>query len=221
MDKFKLERTKGNSVTDDELLADLRFAAEQKGKRTIGMNEYQTIGKFDNSTISRRFGTWNYALVKAGLETSNEVYISEDQLFENILALWSVYGRQPRRSELALPPSKYSQSPYNRAFGSWSESLRRFVDYANATDKSQTEQAELPKGRKTGRDPSLRLRYKVLVRDNFACVICGSSPALKAGVELHIDHVIPWSKGGDTIESNLRTLCSKCNLGKGDLMGAK
>ena len=65
-----------------------------------------------------------------------------------------------------------------------------------------------------GRDPSLRLRYQVLKRDNFSCCQCGASPAKDPSVSLHIDHIIPWSKGGRTTLDNLQTLCSKCNLGK-------
>lgn len=61
-----------------------------------------------------------------------------------------------------------------------------------------------------------KLRYQVLKRDNFKCCACGASPAKDPSVELHIDHIIPWSKGGETTLSNLQTLCSKCNLGKSD-----
>lgn len=69
---------------------------------------------------------------------------------------------------------------------------------------------------KTKRDVSLQLRYLILKRDNFKCCACGASPAKDPSVELHIDHIIPWSKGGETVEENLQTLCSKCNLGKSD-----
>lgn len=62
-----------------------------------------------------------------------------------------------------------------------------------------------------------KLRYKVLKRDNFKCCACGASPAKDPSVELHIDHIIPWSKGGETTMENLQTLCSKCNLGKSNL----
>lgn len=55
-------------------------------------------------------------------------------------------------------------------------------------------------------------------RDNFKCCACGASPAKAPSVELHIDHIIPWSKGGETTIDNLQTLCSKCNLGKSDLL---
>ena len=70
---------------------------------------------------------------------------------------------------------------------------------------------------KTTRDISLRLRFKVLMRDNFKCCICGASPATDFSVQLHVDHIKPWSKGGETTIDNLQTLCSKCNLGKSDL----
>jgi len=33
-------------------------------------------------------------------------------------------------------------------------------------------------------------------------------------VGLHIDHIIPVSKGGKTVASNLQVLCSKCNGSK-------
>lgn len=56
------------------------------------------------------------------------------------------------------------------------------------------------------------LRYQILLRDNFRCQICGASA--KDGAKLHVDHIIPVSKGGKTIESNLQTLCDRCNFGK-------
>ena len=68
----------------------------------------------------------------------------------------------------------------------------------------------------TTRVISDKLRYKVLKRDNFKCCACGASPAKDPSVELHIDHIIPWSKGGETTFDNLQTLCSRCNLGKSD-----
>lgn len=61
-----------------------------------------------------------------------------------------------------------------------------------------------------------KLRYQVLKRDNFKCCACGASPAKDPAVDLHIDHIIPWSKGGETKLENLQTLCARCNLGKSD-----
>lgn len=64
------------------------------------------------------------------------------------------------------------------------------------------------------RDPSWRLRWQVLQRDRFTCCSCGASPALTIGIQLQVDHKIPWSKGGETTIENLQTLCLACNSGK-------
>ena len=81
--------------------------------------------------------------------------------------------------------------------------------------KSTKNVASCPKN-KTSRKISDKLRYQVLKRDNFKCCACGASPAKDPSIELHIDHVIPYAKGGETVLDNLQTLCSKCNLGKSD-----
>ena len=56
-------------------------------------------------------------------------------------------------------------------------------------------------------------RFPILNRDGFTCFYCGRS-SYKHGVELHIDHVVPVSRGGLDIASNLVTSCAECNLGK-------
>lgn len=56
------------------------------------------------------------------------------------------------------------------------------------------------------------IRYNVLKRDNYSCQICGATA--KDGAKLHVDHIIPVSKGGKTVMSNLQTLCEQCNVGK-------
>jgi 5-methylcytosine-specific restriction endonuclease McrA len=58
------------------------------------------------------------------------------------------------------------------------------------------------------------LRYEVLKRDGGRCVLCGNSK--KEGVKLHVDHIVPRSKGGKDTLDNLQTLCQPCNLGKGN-----
>jgi 5-methylcytosine-specific restriction endonuclease McrA len=60
------------------------------------------------------------------------------------------------------------------------------------------------------------LRYDILNRDNFTCVLCGASA--RQGARLHVDHIIPISKGGKSTFDNLRTLCERCNVGKSNKM---
>lgn len=57
------------------------------------------------------------------------------------------------------------------------------------------------------------LRNRIKERDAYTCQMCGKYMPDEVG--LQIDHIIPVSKGGKSVESNLRVLCSKCNGRKG------
>lgn len=59
-----------------------------------------------------------------------------------------------------------------------------------------------------------KLRNSIKQRDNFTCCNCGNSIYKEPNLLLEIDHIIPVSKGGYTVESNLQTLCWKCNRSK-------
>jgi hypothetical protein len=65
----------------------------------------------------------------------------------------------------------------------------------------------LPRGQ---RKPIPReVRAEVFERDGYACTLCGSDVALT------LDHVFPWSLGGEDDVDNLRLLCQSCNSRKG------
>lgn len=68
---------------------------------------------------------------------------------------------------------------------------------------------EIPRSRATNRRVKGNVRDRVLARDGHKCVECGKSKA--DGVALTMDHVIPFSRGGETSEGNLVTLCEGCN----------
>lgn len=218
--RFVLERTSGGRISDQELILDLQRVARYLQSETVGMLDYRKLGRYNDTTIARRFGTWNKALDRARLRIRHSNDTSDEALFENILSLWTHYGRQPRRADLSRPPSKYSQSPYNRRFRSWKMALQAFVEYANESSSIERVVERDPGQEKkpASRDPNLRLRYRVLSRDKFKCVACGASPAIDSAVQLHVDHITPWSQGGETVLANLRTLCANCNLGKGALV---
>ena len=56
------------------------------------------------------------------------------------------------------------------------------------------------------------LRQQIITRDNYTCQLCGKYMPDEVG--LHIDHIVPISRGGKTVPSNLQVLCSKCNGSK-------
>ena len=53
-------------------------------------------------------------------------------------------------------------------------------------------------------------RHNVMRRDSYSCQYCG------AAKNLTLDHLMPRSRGGETIWQNLVTACSRCNSRKGD-----
>ncbi|TMR54623.1 HNH endonuclease [Streptococcus pseudopneumoniae] len=61
-----------------------------------------------------------------------------------------------------------------------------------------------------------KLREYVKERDCYTCQYCGASTAQQDLLLLEVDHIIPVSKGGMSTESNLQTLCWKCNRTKSD-----
>jgi 5-methylcytosine-specific restriction endonuclease McrA len=56
-------------------------------------------------------------------------------------------------------------------------------------------------------------RVNVFQRDHFTCVYCGAQPGTR---ELTFDHVLPRSRGGKTMWTNIVTACLPCNHKKAD-----
>jgi hypothetical protein len=219
----------------DELLEDLRRGAKAIGRDTITKAEYRDIGKGSPTTIERRSGSWTKALRLAGLQLSKygKRGITDEELPRNIKSLWICLGRQPRYDEAKAPNPQFSTRPYEDRFGSWPKALRASVVWGNSDSPDELEQAEATERgtadpavrrasskRRTRRGISERQGYRILVRDGSRCKACGASPPEKRGIELRVDHILPWSRGGETTDDNLETKCKRCNLGKGNAFDA-
>lgn len=205
-------------ISDEDLLNDLRAVARKLGVKTVKYEEYPQHGRCASRVFETRFGSWNSALTAAGLEIGRHQNIPDIELFENLENVWRSLGRQPSRTDLRKPLSRFSGGTYERRFNGWRAALEAFVAYASSdSDVAPDGIPGTSSSTKSQRFPDLRLRFRVLRRDSFKCQACGRSPALEHGVVLHIDHVLPWVLGGKTVIENLRTLCERCNLGKGDM----
>lgn len=228
-------------ISDEEYYDDLRSVAKGLNLKTVPYDEYKKHGKYSAEYIFKRFGKWNIALKNAGLEPTgfNKDKITEQECFDEIERMWRLLGRQPTSTDIIKSDiCQYSIDTFKRRFGGWRKALEAFIIYINSTENeyeavdclhedinNSSANIEVVKKddatglrHQTSRNINARLRFKVLSRDNFKCCACGASPAKDPTVEFHVDHIISWSKGGETVMDNLQTLCSKCNLGKGDLI---
>lgn len=228
LEQAGLESSRHFSVTKEEAIADLQRVASALMVDSLSVALYREHGKYSEKAFQQNLGGWLQALAAAGLKQS-ELYHQrspDEELFENLEVVWQHLGRQPTVNDLSPPRSRFSVDTYKRRFGGWRKALEAFVaaagaptppqlevaaDNASRTPVSPTVTRAAPRPRSVG----WRLRYLVLRRDRFCCRSCGRSPATHPGVVLQVDHVIAWSKGGQTIESNLQSLCDECNGGKG------
>lgn len=227
-EKMKVQQGKG--LTDEALLSELQRVASELHRTTFTRAEFNERSNVSYTVVFRRFGNWRKALERAGLSVSpvGRRY-SDDECFENLLRVWTQLGRPPQYKEMAGPESIVGPKAYVKRWGTWNKALHAFVERVNSdvdtsslivSSSSPPENVgnRVIRSRVSPADAHeirLGLRYTVLKRDHFRCVVCGSSPATKHDCLLHVDHIVPWSKGGKTVVENLRTLCDQCNLGKG------
>jgi len=217
--RFVLGHDKRN-ISDEDILGDLSKVASALGKITLTEREYNEKGRYGVTTVIRRFGGWSKAMKKAGLQKTRASNISKEELFENIETVWMKLGRQPSYAEMQKPLSVFHVASYERKFGSWRKALEEFVQFIGSEDQPENLTAlDLHKQSNSShsRTINLRLRFRVMRRDNFKCKVCGKSPAIDSITTLEVDHVVPWSEGGRTVDDNLQTLCSLCNQGKSNL----
>ena len=129
--KFELEEYH-RGITDEELIADLKRVANEFNKKSVSFLRYNERGRYNSSTLARRFGSWSEVLKRAGLQMNRHpVDISEEELFQNIEEIWIKLGRQPRSTEIKKPLSKYALNTYANRFGTWGKALKKFVAYIN------------------------------------------------------------------------------------------
>jgi hypothetical protein len=234
---FQFERTRIDKIPTETVLAELERVAELRGFVAFGKREFSEAATLSSSTVVRTFGSWSNALEtlrtalrKRGLELQprSRGYFSEVELFAEMERIWASLGHRPSRIEWEAGQPRISYQTYKRYFGGWQQACLMFLEQRTesnrailqqqsvAAGEAATERALIkPRAVRNPRDVPPGLRLRVYERDRFRCVYCGSSPITDLTVALHVDHVIPFVRGGKTVFENLQTLCAQCNLEKG------
>lgn len=229
---FQFKRNRTDKLSREQLLSELESIAEKSNYFEFGKRDFNKLSKISVTPIVREFGNWTNALSflrlrlnEKGLDLSprkeppNRLY-SNKQLFDEMERIWRKLGHRPSRIEWQSSKPVISYQAYTHRFNGWTNACLKFIEYKSGNlvyaeptkiePPIKTSKIE----RKDVRDIPLKLRLEVLKRDKFKCIFCGRSPATDNGVILHIDHVMPFSKGGKTELHNLQVLCLECNIGK-------
>ncbi len=235
---------KSYNATKELLVQELEQIKEKYKLEVLEQRDYKKYGgKYSVATFHNRFGSWKNALRLVGLKAGRQAP-TETELLDELQRLWEELGRQPSKDEITKR-SKYKYSTYRHVFGGWTKAIYAFVadrekeDLGDESIEAETrlinrfEKKEVPNEprlidtesvfdgvniikMKTSRKVGNRLRFRVLERDNFTCQYCGKSPK-DEGVRLEADHIIAYSKGGETTFENLTTACWGCNSGKSNM----
>lgn len=171
----------------------------------------------ENSKAFAKYCSDYEALKNKEIPFDNTLKISEERFKEIELKLYEKNKLNPV-TDFTIRVSKSYTSPQGRNHYSdyidfnYEMTIQHY-NFALLSQKQETEKKLSKAYQRSLMTDSLR--YDVMKRDNFKCVLCGASAKAHQAI-LHVDHIIPVSKGGKTEMSNLRTLCDRCNLGKRD-----
>lgn len=123
----------------EDFFLDIKRIADELGKEYITTGEYEQYGKYNRSSMFRRYGSWDEILKMAGLKQTpyrigNNKSISDEELFQDIERVWLKLGRQPTITDVKNGEFSFSQNTFTRRFGGWRKALEAFVNYINTDD---------------------------------------------------------------------------------------
>ena len=123
------------SYSDEDLLDEIRRVADvadADGAPTVTQfNEHSDIA---DSTIHRRFGSWNEGVAAAGFDPNPpETAIDEADLVDELQRLRDELGHPPKVDEMR-DAGAYSPSTYKYRYGSWTAAVTEIFDDITESD---------------------------------------------------------------------------------------
>jgi len=210
---------KKKQITDEELLEELRDAADAEGRPPRARSENV---EYCDETYRQRFGSWLNALDEAGVgydrrqvkkPITDKVEFSE--IVDAIIEVAVKKDRPPYEKEV----QRHGEIPFEATTavaGSWSETLRMagfppryqgglFTHHDARSKKNYGTNWE-------------EVRKRALSRDRWRCQHCGLSNSdhnEKYGDSLHVHHIQPLHQFDEpenaNFLANLITLCQVCH----------
>src|SRR5271170_5287036 len=121
--RFELEPDNFNQP-DEDLLADLRRVATLIQPAGITKDLYDKHGRWCASTMQKRFGNWNEALCRAGVQPTKLMFIPPEDVIQDIKAVASTLGTSSLGFTQYKTLGKYTGKTIYRNFGDWVGAVR-------------------------------------------------------------------------------------------------
>lgn len=181
---------KGTSIRQEYLETAILWAASAEGK---GIEAYMAEHQNDPSAIQ----LWNY--FRSVIDWVQAIFPKTRKEMKGLP--WGLfYNDHGKRTD--LDPKKLEAE------------IQRLMGDEDVTKKSGIYEYLL-----TGEEKRLSIRtfdrrdaLAAYEKQNHKCVYCGETFEFD---QMHADHILPWSRGGQTVPNNCQMLCTKCNLKKG------
>lgn len=211
----------------------IRIEVDISGKRSVNymkelqnyVNNQHTFGNDTNDYIFKMLNNWenecknmidNFFLLRTQRKRTEQFYNLREEIESGQLPIISFqfYRNQTcyKQVDNVKYPFQVKVPEYELGYNvpNWLLLYKQLTGInfqTNLYDYSSKDQRKL-----MTRD----LRVSIMQRDNYTCRMCGKYMPDEVG--LHIDHIIPVTKGGKSVPDNLQVLCDKCNLRKSNKM---
>ena len=217
---FSLDRPL-RSVKKKDIIIDLKAFAEFKKSKSLTAVSYTrwNNARFSVDSVRRIFGSWENAMKAIGLSHQKKHYYSDKEIIKIYIKIWRWREQAPSENDI-----KEYNKEFNITFSAdtisrrWDKRVFKRLISQYVLKQITIDQVIEGKKKITRPRISPRLRATVLKKYNYRCTDCGKSPKVNKNIVLEINHIIPFSKGGETILNNLEVNCHGCNAGKSDVI---
>jgi len=211
LEKAGVDSDREPNIQTEELLEEILRLRDKYG-RVPKSTEMDSEGEYSTVTYRERFGSWQQAVEKCGLEPYRPHGIPEEELLDEIRRMAD--GDRPPTSEDMRYEGKYTRSTYQRRFGSWNNAVSEAgFDLLVRSPGNSLRKAVYGEGWNEEK------RGRVRERDGYECVICGVEQEeyqSEYGMALDVHHIRPAREFENGKErnsmSNLVTLCRACHM---------
>jgi len=103
----KMRSQAARRMNEADFLAEMRQVHARLGTDILTKDDFDRTSNVTSSVAIRsRFGSWKKAMEKAEIQLSNMGRrYTDEECFENLVAVWTYYGRPPQHDEMKAPPS--------------------------------------------------------------------------------------------------------------------